>query len=92
MPARKTPKKKAVFTLNAPAAKQVQIAGDFTGWQQSPVELKQLKDGSWKTTISLEPGRYEYRFIVDGDWQDDPGCKVHSPNSFGSENCVLIFV
>jgi 1,4-alpha-glucan branching enzyme len=89
MPPRKSTTKKAVFVLPAPAASQVQIAGDFTGWQQSPVELKRLKDGTWKTTLTLEPGRYEYRFIVDGDWQDDPSCKVKAPNAFGSENCVI---
>jgi len=35
------------------------------------------------------PGRYEYRFVVDGQWRDDPACTERVPNGFGSENCVL---
>jgi len=42
----------------------------------------------WKKTISLPPGRYEYRLLVDGQWQDDPQCPLRQPNQFGGENCV----
>ena len=90
MATRKSTKKKAVLSLAASRANQVQVAGDFTGWEQSPSDLKKQKDGIWKITLNLEPGRYEYRFIVDGDWQDDPSCETKAPNAFGSENCVLI--
>lgn len=92
MPARKSPKKKVVLVLSAPQASHVQVAGDFTHWQQSPIDMKKLRNGDWKTTLSLEPGRYEYRLIVDGEWQDDPLCQLRAPNDFGSENCVIIVV
>ena len=39
--------------------------------------------------LKLMPGRYEYRFLVDGDWQNDPHCTTFVPNPYGSENCVL---
>jgi PAS domain S-box-containing protein len=41
-------------------------------------------------TDYLEPGLYEYRFVVDGVWQNDPQCTGRRENDFGTENCVLI--
>lgn len=79
---------KVTFALRAPEAAQVRLAGCFTQWEKSPVNLRRQKDGTWKATVTLKPGTYEYRFLVDGRWQDDPGCAQHRPNSFGSQNCV----
>ena len=72
----------------APEAQTVQLAGDFTGWELEPMSLKKLKNGLWKTTVALEAGHYEYRFLVDGQWRDDPECATRVPNPFGAENCV----
>ena len=78
------------FSLNAPTAQVVLLAGDFTGWQEAPASLKKDKSGLWKKTVSIAPGRYEYRFLVDGQWQDDPQCAIRQPNQFGGENCVCV--
>ncbi len=86
----KLPKQKVTFSYTAPAAKTVLLAGDFTGWTEAPLPLKPSKGGVWKKTISLAPGRYEYRLLVDGEWCDDPQCPVRQPNQFGSENCVCV--
>ncbi|HOW67298.1 MAG TPA: isoamylase early set domain-containing protein [Candidatus Paceibacterota bacterium] len=81
-------KKKVTFSLTAPGAGKVSLAGCFTDWDKSPLIMKRQKGGVWKTTVPLAPGTYEYRFIVDGQWQDDPSCKTLRPNSLGSHNCV----
>lgn len=81
-------KKKESFTLFAPDAESVFLLGDFTQWEETPIALKKQKSGAWKASVSLEPGSYEYRFKVDGQWRDDPDCPVHRPNAFGGENCV----
>ncbi|HWH68134.1 MAG TPA: isoamylase early set domain-containing protein [Candidatus Sulfotelmatobacter sp.] len=86
----KTPKQKVTFSYSAPEAQHVLLAGDFTGWQQAPLSLKKFKGGVWKKTISLPPGKYEYRLLVDGQWQDDPQCPNRTPNQFGGQNCVCI--
>jgi 1,4-alpha-glucan branching enzyme len=90
MSAQKMPKQKVTFSLNAPDARSVQVVGDFTDWENSPLELKKFKDGVWKKTISLEPGEHEYRLLVDGQWQDDPNCLLRHSNGFGSQNCVCV--
>jgi 1,4-alpha-glucan branching enzyme len=86
----KTAKQKVTFTYVAPQARSVLLAGDFTGWQQTPVGLKKDKSGVWKATVSLVPGKYEYRLLVDGEWQNDPQCPTRQPNHFGGENCVCV--
>ena len=90
MAKQKTAKQKVTFSFVGPAAQSVQLAGDFTGWQQAPVAMKKLKSGMWKATVALPPGRYEYRLLVDGQWCDDPECKIRQPNQVGGENCVCV--
>ncbi len=86
----KVPKQKVTFSYHAPAAQSVLLAGDFTGWNDAPLKLTRQKSGLWKKTLSLPPGRYEYRLVVDGEWRDDPECPTRQPNQFGGENCVRV--
>lgn len=83
------PKKRITFKLIAPEAEQVVLAGSFNGWEDGGTTLKRDAKGVWKAQVSLDPGRYEYRFRVDGHWRDDPDCPARIPNGFGSENCLI---
>jgi len=76
------------FSITAPAAKSVKLAGDFTKWQQQPIEMTKGADGTWRTTVTLSPGAHPYRFLVDGQWQDDPKCSLHVPNPFGGQDAI----
>ena len=86
----KMTKRKVTFTLEAPDAETVVLQGDFSDWEQQPVSLKRLKSGQWKATVALDEGSYEYRYIVDGKWVDDPQCHLRVHNPFGSHNCVRV--
>jgi 1,4-alpha-glucan branching enzyme len=77
-----------VFSFNAPSATSVQLVGDFTHWQKSPINLRKDDQGVWRTRLELEPGTYHYRFLVDGTWRDDPECTLRVPNPYGSANAV----
>jgi len=83
-------KQKLTFSYFAPEAKSVQLAGDFTGWQETTLALKKSKTGLWKKAVLLPPGRYAYRLLVDGQWRDDPECATREPNGFGGQNCVRV--
>jgi hypothetical protein len=73
-----------------PGARVVQAAGDFNGWNPSNTPLEQTADGAWTVTLPLEPGRYEYQFVVDGErWIGDPFAVEQSDDGFGSRNAVL---
>ena len=79
----------AVFRLQRPAAQTVKLVADFTGWDKNPIDLRPRENGVWQVTVVLPPGRYAYRFLVDGEWHDDPGCSQCEPNSFGTTNAVV---
>jgi 1,4-alpha-glucan branching enzyme len=73
-----------------PDARIVQAAGDFNGWNPTQTPLEQTSDGAWTVTLPLEPGRYEYSFVVDGEqWIGDPFAAEQSDDGFGSRNAVL---
>ena len=78
------------FAFEAPAAGQVSLAADFNHWDAKALPMQKGPDGMWRVSVRLKPGRYEYRFYVDGDWQDDPFAQQKAANSVGSENCVRI--
>jgi hypothetical protein len=51
--------------------------------------LSKASGTKWTKGLSLSPGRYEYRFVVNGEWVDDPKAKAFVPNSRGGRNAVL---
>lgn len=66
------------------------VCGDFNNWSTDAHQLKQRKDGSLSVTISLPPGRYEYRYLLDdGRWENDWSCDGYAPNPFGTDNSVV---
>ena len=76
--------KKTEFSLSAPQAQRVSIAGDFNQWNPSSYPLQQDTKGTWKISLDLKPGKYEYRFLLDGEWQNDPNCDSFVENPFGT--------
>ena len=78
------------FEISAPEAKEVSLAGSFNHWNTQANPMKKDKKGTWKATLSLETGRYEYRFFADGNRENDPYCSCGVANEFGGQNCVKI--
>ena len=76
-----------VFEINAPGAKEVQVAGAFNDWDK--VLLEKDDDGVFRTTLKIAPGTYEYMFVVDGTWMEDPANPDTVPNPYGGVNSVL---
>jgi 1,4-alpha-glucan branching enzyme len=80
--------KKVNFSLLAPQAESASIAGDFNNWNTISHPMKKDKKGVWKISLDLLPSTYQYRFLVDGEWQTDPHCTECVENPFGTLNCV----
>ena len=79
---------KQIFTITAHGAMSVQLMGDFTNWQNNPINMEKGAKGVWQATVELAPGTHHYRFFVDGEWHDDPACTLRVPNPYGGENMV----
>jgi Glycogen recognition site of AMP-activated protein kinase len=80
---------KITFRLEAPSAHSVKLAADFTDWEKFPLKMAKHAKGVWQTVVPLAAGHYSYRFIVDGQWQDDPHCPQREQNPFGTTNAVI---
>ncbi len=87
---RKHPEKRQViFTLYAPEAREIFLAGNFNQWNTQSLRMKRDKKGIWKLKTPLSPGRYEYKFYVDGHWFEGPTGTEQVLNPFGTQNFVL---
>ena len=76
------------FSLTAPDAKEVFLVGEFNNWNSDGFKMRRYKNGTFKKKAKLQPGQYEYRFVVDGEWWTDPTNPKRQANAFGSENSV----
>jgi 1,4-alpha-glucan branching enzyme len=72
-----------------PTAAAVAIAGTFNDWRPDATQMFRVSECRWLKDLSLPPGRYEYRFVVDGTWMPDPRAGEAAPNPFGELNSVL---
>jgi len=77
------------FILEASEAKKVFLAGDFNDWSPEKHPMRKDVNGTWKKRLILSPGNYEYKFLVDGQWKEDPRNNRRCPNCFGSYNSVI---
>lgn len=77
------------FELVKPGAKQVCVAGSFNGWKPETTPLVPKDNGRWVGDLTIKPGRYEYLFVVDGQWVPDPNAKETVKNPFGGLNSIL---
>jgi len=82
--------RKTEFSLSAPQAQSVSIAGDFNQWNPSSHPLTMDDKGIWRMSLPLNPGQYEYRFFVDGEWQNDPNGSSSVEDLLGTSNSLKI--
>jgi hypothetical protein len=77
------------FALFEPTARRVVLAGTFNDWSTEMTPMTAGSDGSWRATLALAPGRYEYKFLVDGQWLPDTHAQENLMNEFGTLNSIV---
>ncbi|MCD4780848.1 MAG: glycogen-binding domain-containing protein [Candidatus Omnitrophica bacterium] len=83
--------KKILFELNDKNVNTVSLTGNFTDWDTKGIPLKKNWRGIWRIQIKLNPGKYEYKFIINkNDWITDPTNPETVINSFGTRNSIRI--
>ena len=79
-----------VFVTLYPRADSVQVAGDFNNWQPEKTPMQNISNsGVWQAKLNLPAGKYHYRLVVDGQWQQDPYNELTELNPFGEFNSVI---
>src|SRR3990172_3235163 len=81
-----------LFTYKpASTDKQVSLFGQFNSWDRQNLPMKDMNgDGVLEIEIPLDPGRYEYKFYVDGKELVDPANPVKVSNGMGDFNSVRV--
>ena len=78
------------FILKAAGAREVHLVGDFNNWSLSHESLLWPKDGElWQKRVFLKPGRYRYKYVIDGEWKTDPANHHLEPNAYGGLDSIL---
>ena len=80
---------KVAFVLHRPEANQVSVCGDFNKWSPQTTPMQRHEGGRWVTTVALRAGRYQYKFVADGQWLHDPHARENVPNEHGTLNSVI---
>ena len=79
-----------LFVADAASAGQVYLAGDFNNWSGTATPMQRLENGSgFRALLPLGPGRYGYRYVVDGQWNHDSHNNMVEMNPFGGMNSVV---
>ena len=79
-----------MFVTLYPRAQNVQVAGDFNNWQPEQALMEKVSEnGVWQIKLPLGAGRYRYRLVVDGQWQQDPYNGLTEINPYGEMNSIL---
>jgi len=78
-----------LFQCNSPFASSVEIAGDFNNWIPEGLARASAPAGLWHKVIPIESGEFRYKFIVDGEWQVDPGHPQVKENTYGTYDSYL---
>ena len=76
------------FLRNNQKASRVMLAGSFNSWY--PDELAMSKtDSGWIYNVKLGPGKYWYKFIVDGNWIIDNDNLLKENDGQGNTNSIF---
>lgn len=76
------------FSVRAPDATRVEVAGTFSEWR--PVPLQRTPDGDWHLEMALLPGTYEYVYLIDGRTTVPADAPARREDGFGGTNGVLL--
>jgi len=83
-----------LFALETDAqVQEVLLSGTFNEWGDNAGDAELMTDddadGTWEVLLVLDPGSYQYKFIVDGEWMADPKNPNKVDDGHGGHNSVI---
>ncbi len=79
-----------LFMVDQPDAEEAFLRGDFN--DAPPRSLPMVRregNGTWEKRITLAPGHYERKFVMNGEWVHDAKAQENRVNARGSLNSVV---
>lgn len=77
------------FSVFAPDAKEVFLVGEFNNWRADDNSRMSADNGTWQKKLGLTPGKYRYRFVIDGSWVEDISNPLKEMNPYGSQDSLV---
>ncbi len=84
-------RKRVVLSVKAAPGSSVYLSGSFNDWSSTQKKMiDKAGDGVFTTTVTLPPGLYEYKFVINGIWTIDPDPdRDWIQNALGTQNSLL---
>ena len=82
-------RRNVTFVCEDAPGRQIFVAGSFSDWEPKYRLTDRAGDGKYSCRILLEPGDYQYKFVVDGEWRLDAANPNFVPNDYGTLNSLL---
>jgi 1,4-alpha-glucan branching enzyme len=86
---KKIKRRRVTFSFNAPKARKVSLVGEFNNWDPAKHPMKSDDNDLWTKTIVLEPGTYNYKFLMDEKWMIDTQNDSSRLNRYGTLNSLI---
>jgi 1,4-alpha-glucan branching enzyme len=91
VPTRTTVTPDGVLFVWKDGGQSVSLAGEFNAWDTAADPLSRQPDGTWALSKPLAPGRYAYKFVIDGStWKEDPTATETVDDGYGGKNSVVV--
>ena len=68
---------------------EVFLAGQFNNWSTDASPMTAV-DGRFEVSLLLSVGRYQYKFVADGQWITDETADDFHPDGYGGQNSVVV--
>ena len=81
--------KKVSFSLPGVQASDVYVVGDFNKWNRTKHRMRRQKD-NWRISVKLPAGEYKFKYLVDGNWVNDPAAHKYVGNPYGGQDSVVV--
>ncbi len=73
--------------------KQIQVLGDFNQWDSNTAPSLKKSKGGYTSTIELEPGKYAFRYLIDGHkWINDNNADAYEFSAFANDSNSIIIL
>ena len=80
-----------VYRLKIQPQNDIFLTGGFNGWTPNDpkFQLRKGTDGLWSVTVKIDQGRWEYKFVVDGQQFYDSFAKEIEPDETGRKKSLV---
>ena len=70
-------------------AERVYLVGDFNKWNEQSLPMRKSRGRGFELELDIPPGRYQFKYLIDGIWWNDPNADDYKNNFWGSEDSVI---